>query len=165
MEELTEKEIRASFLNCTPGEASRMFVPSGLTFAPWDELDFFGWGDPNTPRRYSLVYWRGDSPAGIVLRRADRAASRSQVHLCSFCHTAQPANDVALFVAPLAGEAGRNGSTVGTYICAELTCSAHVRLQPLTAPIQPYPSTVMRANRARLLERVDRFVADIDRPG
>ncbi|WP_411722294.1 FBP domain-containing protein [Mycetocola sp.] len=162
MEELTEGQIRASFLNCATAEATRLFVPSGLAFAPWDELDYFGWSDPNTPGRYSLVFWRADSPAGIVLRRADRVA-RIQVHLCSFCHTSQPANDVALFVAPLAGEAGRNGSTVGTYICSELTCSAHVRLQPYAAPIQPYPTTVMRANRARLLERVDRFVADIER--
>ncbi|MCU1420346.1 FBP domain-containing protein [Mycetocola sp.] len=162
MEELSEAQIRASFVNCSTGEATRLFVPSGLAFAPWDELDYFGWGDPNAPGRYSLVYRRGDTPTGIVLRRADRVA-RIQVHLCSFCHTAQPANDVALFVAPLAGEAGRNGSTVGTYICSELTCSAHVRLQPHAAPIQPYPTTVMRANRARLLERVDRFVSDIER--
>ncbi|SFN92545.1 FBP domain-containing protein [Mycetocola miduiensis] len=163
MQELTEGQIRSSFVNCGTADATRMFVPSGLAFAPWAELDYFGWGDPNTPGRYSLVYWREDSPAGIVLRRADRVASRIQVHLCSFCHTPQPANDVALFVAPLAGEAGQNGSTVGTYICSELTCSAHVRLQPHAAPIQPYPSTVMRAYRARLLERVDRFVADIER--
>lgn len=164
MEELTEGQIRASFVNCSPDEASGLFVPSGLGYAPWDELDYFGWSDPRSPGRYFLVYWRGDGPAGIVLRRADRLTSRTQIHLCSFCHTSQPANDVALFVAPLAGEAGRNGSTVGTYICAELICSSHVRLQPLAVPIQPYPSTVMRANRARLLERVDRFVADIERP-
>lgn len=163
MEQLTQWQIRDSMVNCSPSEAARLFVPSGLAFAPWDELDYFGWGDPNAPGRYSLVYWRGEKPVGIVLRRAERAASRPQIHLCSLCHTAQPATDVALFTAPLAGAAGRNGSTVGTYICADLTCSAHVRTQPHAAPIPSYPSTLMRGSRTLLLERLDNFVADVER--
>ena len=53
-----------------------------------------------------LVYWRGEEPVGIVLRRADQAKTRYRFHMCSLCHTSQPGDDVALFVAPLAGEAG-----------------------------------------------------------
>jgi hypothetical protein len=75
MEELTEKQIRESFVNCSKEDASRLFVPSGLGFAPWDELDYFGWRDPSSPGKYHLVYWRGDEPVGIVLRRADQAKS------------------------------------------------------------------------------------------
>ncbi|GHD47048.1 FBP domain-containing protein [Mycetocola manganoxydans] len=165
MEQLTEAQIREAMVNCSRQEASALFVPSGLAFAPWDELDYFGWGDPNTPGRFSLVYWRGNRPVGIVLRRADRRTSRRpQIHMCSFCHTSQPSGEVALFTAPLAGVAGRNGSTVGTYICAELTCSAHVRAQPIAAPIPTTASTILRGSRTQLLERLDRFVADVQRP-
>lgn len=163
MEALTEKQIRESFVNCSKEDASRLFVPSGLGFAPWDELDYFGWRDPSSPGKYHLVYWRGEEPVGIVLRRADQAATRYRFHMCSLCHTAQPGQDVALFTAPLAGEAGRNGSTVGTYICAELTCSAHARLGSPVSPTQTGPYSLVLANRARLLERVDRFLADVDR--
>jgi len=35
--------------------------------------------------------------------------------------------DIALFVAAHAGTAGRQGNTVGTYICADLACSLYIR--------------------------------------
>jgi len=40
-----------------------------------------------------------------------------------------------LFVASRAGAAGKNGNTVGTYICSDLACSLYIRgLRRLTLP-------------------------------
>lgn len=48
--------------------------------------------------------------------------------LCALCHTQQPAPQVSLFVAPKTGEEGARGNTVGTYLCADLSCSAMIRM-------------------------------------
>jgi hypothetical protein len=47
--------------------------------------------------------------------------------VCSLCLTAHSGSGVSLFAAAKAGAAGRQGNTVGTYICADLACSLYVR--------------------------------------
>ncbi|NSC25276.1 hypothetical protein FM076_30640 [Streptomyces albus subsp. chlorinus] len=54
MEPLTDPEIRACFVNCSKGEARRMYVPRDLEERPWGDLDFFGWRDPGAPDRGHL---------------------------------------------------------------------------------------------------------------
>ena len=54
MRPLTEQDIRNSFVNCSKGEAKRMFVPHDLGERPWDDLDFLGWRDPGAPDRSCL---------------------------------------------------------------------------------------------------------------
>ena len=54
--------------------------------------------------------------------------------MCNICHTMQPGNQVALFSARRAGDAGRRGDSVGTYVCADLSCHESVRLAHPLAP-------------------------------
>ena len=49
--------------------------------------------------------------------------------MCLLCQTAQGGDSVSLFTARRTGKAGRIGNTVGTYICADLGCSARVRTE------------------------------------
>ncbi|MGK4585564.1 FBP domain-containing protein [Kitasatospora sp. HPMI-4] len=128
MKPVTEEQIRASFLNCTKGEARRLSLPRGLADQPWEDLDFLGWRDPGALDRAYLVAERPDGLVGVTLRATTgirRTVLKS--NLCSLCITAHAGSGVALLAARRAGQAGRDGSTVGTYICADLACSLYVR--------------------------------------
>ncbi|WP_433248899.1 FBP domain-containing protein [Streptosporangium sp. CA-135522] len=128
MNPIGEKEIRASFVNCSKGEARRLNLPRGLPELPWEDLDFLGWRDPGAPDRGYVVAERNGDLAGVTLRLAQevrRSFTKSTV--CSLCITPHSGTGVALFTAPRVGAAGRQGNTVGTYICADLACSLYVR--------------------------------------
>ncbi|KUF14348.1 FBP domain-containing protein [Streptomyces silvensis] len=128
MRALGEKEIRASFVNCSKGEARRLTLPAGFTGTPWSDLDFLGWRDPKAPDRGYVVAERDDALVGIALRAATGARrSLLKSSICSVCVTPQAGSGIALLVAPRAGEAGRQGNTVGLYVCADLACSLYVR--------------------------------------
>ncbi|RIQ11162.1 FBP domain-containing protein [Jiangella rhizosphaerae] len=128
MRPITESDIRRSFVNCSKGEAQRLAVPRDLEEQPWDDLDFLGWRDPGAPDRGYLVADRDDGLVGITLRAAPKSArgftSRS---MCSLCLTTHTSGGVSLMTARRAGEAGRQGNTVGQYLCADLACSLYVR--------------------------------------
>lgn len=126
MKPLTEREIRASFVNCTKGEALRMHVPYDLHERAWEELEYFGWRDPRAPARGYLVADLDGTLQGITLRVQQATAGSVRKSMCSLCVTTR-SGGVALMVAPRAGRRGRDGNTVGTYICADLQCSACIR--------------------------------------
>ncbi|MBB2915373.1 hypothetical protein FHS43_006693 [Streptosporangium becharense] len=135
MRPITESDIRRSFANCSKGEAQRLGVPKDLEDQPWDDLDFLGWRDPGAPERGYLVAERDDGGlVGIALRAAPGASrgftSRS---MCSLCLTTRTNGGVALMTARRTGEAGRQGNTVGQYLCADLACSLHTRGKKQTA--------------------------------
>ncbi len=129
MRPVTEKDIRASFVNCSKGEARRMALPRDLTEQPWEDLDFLGWRDPAAPGRRCLVVERGGLLTGVALRSPARQPGRTRRGggMCSLCLTTHPADGVALMAAPKAGRAGREGDSVGLYMCADLACSLYVR--------------------------------------
>ncbi|NWF26698.1 FBP domain-containing protein [Streptomyces sp. PKU-EA00015] len=128
MEPLTDKQIRASFVNCTKGEASRMRLPADFSELPWHDLDFLGWVDPGAPLKAHMVLPREDGLVGITLRLPSTGrTSAVKSSMCHACHTGHASSGVTLFAAPLAGTAGREGNTVGTYLCADLACSLYVR--------------------------------------
>jgi hypothetical protein len=130
VEPLDEATIRGSFVNCSKGEAARIRLPAGFagSSVPWADLDFLGWTDPGAPLRALLVVPGADGPTGVVLRRPEgRKPVLSRSSMCQVCLTTHAASGVALFVAPLAGPAGRNGNTVGEYLCADLACSLYLR--------------------------------------
>ncbi|WP_433383221.1 FBP domain-containing protein [Actinoplanes sp. CA-142083] len=154
MEPLTEQQIRASFANCSKGEASRIKMPD-LAAVPWRDLDFLGWTDPGAPQRALIVI---PGPTGIVLRRPDsRRTGVTRSSMCRVCHTGHTADGVTLFVAPLAGAAGRQGNTVGEYICTDLACSLYLR-----GKRQPRGRLVRQEETLTLDERVDRAMTTLN---
>ncbi|MFE2349280.1 FBP domain-containing protein [Kitasatospora cineracea] len=126
MRELTDPEIRAAFLNCSKGEAKRLNLPRELPEQPWPELDFLGWRDPQAPDRAYLVAELDGRPQAVVLRSSSGASWQPRRSICSLCVTTHTGG-VSLLVAPLAGPAGRQGNSVGAYMCSDLACPLYVR--------------------------------------
>ncbi|MER5258606.1 MULTISPECIES: FBP domain-containing protein [unclassified Streptomyces] len=127
MKELTDPQIRASFVNCTKGEASRLTVPRDLPELPWDDLDFLGWRDPGAPQRSYIVAEHEGRLVGFALLLAPRSGNAYHRAMCSICLTTHPASGVTLMTARKARESGNNEDTVGEYICSNLACSLYVR--------------------------------------
>ncbi|KAA2267187.1 FBP domain-containing protein [Solihabitans fulvus] len=127
MRPVTERDIRASFVNCTKGEAKRLSVPKDLAERLWDDLDFLGWRDPAAPDRAYLVAESGDGFAGVALRRAAPPVGPARRSMCSLCLTTHTGDGVALMTARKAGKEGQLGNSVGAYICTDLACSLYLR--------------------------------------
>ncbi|WP_330461273.1 FBP domain-containing protein [Streptomyces sp. NBC_00820] len=127
MKSLTEQDIRGSFINCSKGEAKRLAVPRDLDERPWEDLDFLGWRDPGAPDRSCLLVEREGRLVGVTLRFP--ASRRGFLHrsMCSVCLTTHPGGGVSLMTARKAGTAGREGNSVGVYMCTDLACSLYVR--------------------------------------
>ncbi|MFI6034898.1 FBP domain-containing protein [Streptomyces sp. NPDC051315] len=127
MRSLTEKDIRDSFVNCSKGEAKRLSVPRDLDARPWDDLDFLGWRDPGAPDRSYLVTERDGRLVGVTLRFPSSQRGFLHRSMCSLCLTTHPGGGVSLMTARKAGTAGREGNSVGLYMCTDLACSLYVR--------------------------------------
>jgi hypothetical protein len=160
---LTEQQVRRSFVNCSRGEANGLALPKGFEDVEWAESEMLGWRDPKAPLRGYLVLELDGEPLGIAVRAADTRMSSRTAAMCLLCQTAQAGDAVSLFTARRTGEAGRNGNTVGTYICADLACSHRVRTE-----IPPWlqdrnPAEVVAERAAELQERVLGFVDAVRR--
>ncbi|UGT66341.1 FBP domain-containing protein [Nocardia gipuzkoensis] len=125
MEPVTERDIRSSFVNCSKGDAKRLPVPRDLAERPWDDLDFLGWSDPSLPGRGYLIVPQEDRLVGVALRYPTGGAGRAQ--MCTICLTTHTGGGVSLMTAHKAGESGRRGNSVGTYMCTDLACSLYAR--------------------------------------
>jgi hypothetical protein len=117
---LTEQQVRRSFLNCSQGEAKGLTLPRDFADLDWTALELLGWRDPRAPLRGYLVVATDDRPVGIAVRAAESRMSARTTVMCLLCQTAQSGDAVSLFTARRTGAAGRNGNTVGTYMCADL---------------------------------------------
>jgi hypothetical protein len=124
---LTENEIRNSFVNCSKGEAKRLAIPRDLDVRPWDDLDFLGWRDPGAPDRSYLVAEHGGRLVGVTLRFPSSQRGFLHRSMCSLCLTTHRGGGVSLMTARKAGAAGREGNSVGVYMCTDLACSLYVR--------------------------------------
>lgn len=128
MEPLTENDIRAAFVNCSKGEAQRAHVPRDLAERRWADLDFLGWRDPGAPDRAYLVAPHAGQVAAVSLRVAEQRGRAFQHRgMCSLCLTTHPGSGVSLMTGRRAGKAGRNGDSVGVYLCSDLACSLYIR--------------------------------------
>jgi hypothetical protein len=134
MRPVTERDIRASFVNCTKGETKRLAVPRDLATRPWDDLDFLGWRDPAAPARAYLVAESGDGFVGVALRRTAPHAGHTRRSMCSLCLTTHSGDGVSLMSARRAGRDGQQGNSVGAYICTDLACSLYLRGKKETGP-------------------------------
>ena len=160
-EDLTAEQIRDSFVNAGSLERERIPLP-GLHEVLWEDREFLGWRDGSTAHRGYLVYWRDDRPVGLVLRAAESRLAGGSA-MCSLCRIPQPSHQVTLFSAPRAGQAGREGSTVGTYICDDLACSHLIRILPPASDMQPSPEEILAGRAEGLVSRVEAFTADVMR--
>ncbi|MEU6405016.1 FBP domain-containing protein [Streptomyces sp. NPDC046985] len=127
MRPLTEQDVRASFVNCSKGEAKRLAVPRDLGERPWDDLDFLGWRDPGAPDRSYLVAERAGRLVGVALRFPSSRRGLQHRSMCSLCLTVHRGGGVSLMTARKAGAAGREGNSVGVYMCTDLACSLYLR--------------------------------------
>ncbi|WP_165068772.1 FBP domain-containing protein [Marisediminicola senii] len=130
---LSDKEIRASFVNASRKEIADLTLPAGFIDTDWGRLDYLGWRDPKRARRSYVVIPTPGGPVGIMLQQPE-ATPRSRAQ-CSWCRDITLPNDVVMYSARRAGTAGRNGNTVGTLLCADFECSANVRKLPPSAYI------------------------------
>lgn len=152
---VTERDIRASFVNASRKEVSDLTLPAGFAELDWDRLDYLGWSDPRLPRRAYVVVALDDRLVGMLLHQAEqRISAKTQ---CAWCEDVTLANDVQFFSARKAGPAGRKGDTVGTLVCANFACSAAVRKLPPLA-YEGFDREAARDERIRRLgERVRAF--------
>ncbi|MET8570855.1 FBP domain-containing protein [Streptomyces sp. NPDC004783] len=127
MRTLTERDIRGSFVNCSKGEAKRLAVPRDLEERPWEDLDFLGWRDPGAPDRSYLVTEQEGRLVGVALRFQQARPGFFHRSMCSLCLTTHPRGGVSLMTARKAGPAGREGNSVGLYMCTDLACSLYLR--------------------------------------
>ena len=158
MRQLTEDDVRGAFANAGDEELRLLTLPADFMLTDWDHLDFLAWPDPRTSGRGYLIAELGGEPIGVVLRAAE-GTSRANSALCNLCHTMQPADQVSLFSARKAGQAGLHGGTVGTYICADLSCHENVRLAAPLAPNEIRASVDARIDGTR--QRAESFVERI----
>ena len=152
MNPLTEKQIRAAFVNLSKGAAWRVNLPSDLDERPWEDLDYLGWQDPKAPARSYLVADRGGRIRAVALRTSEGGVGRTRKTMCDLCMTVGSAS---LMVAPRAGKAGQRGDSVGTYVCAGLDCSLFVR------DIRSNGTVVME-ERLTTEQKIERLLANLD---
>ena len=155
---MTEQQVRRSFVNCSKGEANSATLPRDLADLPWDTFEVLGWRDPKAPLRGYLVVQREGRPVGISLRAADTRMSVRRTVMCLLCRSTHSGDAVSLFTARRAGEAGRNGNTVGTYVCADLGCAARVRTEIPPWLRERDPVEVGEEQAAELRQRVEEFL-------
>ncbi len=160
MRPLTAEEIRHSLVNVDDAERNTIVLP-GLHETVWEEREFLGWRDPTHPTRGYIVFWRDDSPTGVAVRAAESAMPAGRPAMCSLCHTQQPAPQVSLFVAPKAGQRGKRGDTVGTYLCADLRCSTLIRITPPSSDDLPTPEQETGHRAVGIEKRLERFTARV----
>ncbi|MFI5952430.1 FBP domain-containing protein [Cryptosporangium sp. NPDC051539] len=158
MKALTDSDIRGSFVNCSKGEANRLPLPRDLDTRPWDDLDFLGWTDLSAPDRSYLV----TDTVGVVLRAATGQRGYLRRSMCSLCLTQHPGSGVALMTARKTGAAGRQGNSVGTYVCADLACPLYVRgLKKPAVGGRIEESLTVEEQVARLRGHLDGFLTSL----
>lgn len=161
---LTPAEIRASFVNCSRGEATRLPLPRRPEAIRWEQLDFLGWRDAGAPgAAYLVAPWRGQLH-GLVLRSSTAAGRGGRKNMCTLCLTTHSSTDVTLMVARRAGASGRSGNTVGTYLCADLACSLYARLLKRPDRAQPEETLTVEQRVERLRDNLDTFVRRVVEP-
>ena len=155
MRALTEEDAKATFVNADADELRVMAFPLGFLLADWDHLDFYAWRDPRTRSRGYLVAEVDGHLRGVVLRAAD-GNGRARSALCNICHTMQPADQVSLFTAR---KSGAQEGSVGTYICADMSCHENVRRAMPLAPSEVRASVDKKIDGAR--HRAQSFVESV----
>lgn len=162
MKAVTEQDIRMSFINCSKGEAKRLPLPRDFEELPWEDLDFLGWRDLSAPGRSYIVTEHDGRLAGITLRFPSQQRGFLHRSMCSLCLTTHPGSGVSLMTARKAGPAGREGNSVGLYMCTDLACSLYVRgKKAVPSGARFKESLTMEEQIARTTANLSGFVAKL----
>jgi hypothetical protein len=156
---ISETIIRASLINASQRERKELTLPADFAETAWDKLDYLGWRDRKLQQvGYVFVEIDGET-VGILLKQAE-AGPRARAQ-CTWCEDVTLPNDVVFFSTKRTGQAGRNGNTIATLICARFECSANVRKLPPVA----YLGFDVEAARQRRIDalgdHVRTFVSDV----
>lgn len=162
MNPLTEKQIRACFVNASRREAAQATLPDLATLR-WDRLDYLGWRDRKAPLSAYVVVELDGEPTGVLLRSGEARSRRKA--MCAWCQDVVVTDDVTLYVARRGGAAGRRGDTIGTLICTDFVCSANVRRTPTSVEagtdLEAVREQILERRVAVLRERSTQFVEEI----
>jgi hypothetical protein len=161
MTTLTADAVRRSMINCSKGDAKRMTVVDTVVGTDLDDVEYVGWRDPRMPQRAYVVSLHEGAVTGVLLRPAAVGGPR-RTAVCALCRTTHTDGEVSLYTAPRAGAAGREGNSVGTYICDDLGCPTTTRLDRAPSPrVVPDLSHPVAERVAGLRVRLDGFLAAI----
>ncbi|MEY2848592.1 MAG: hypothetical protein RI885_1257 [Actinomycetota bacterium] len=157
---ITEKSLRASFVNASRKEVSDLTLPTDFDTLEWPTLDYLGWRDPKIGKRaYAVIPLPDGEPIGVQLRQAE-ASPRSRAQ-CSWCQDVRLPNDVVFYSAKRSGTAGRGGNTIGTLLCEAFQCSRNVRMTPPLA-YEGFDVDAARLKRIEVLRlRAVTFVTEL----
>jgi hypothetical protein len=137
-------------------------MPRDLEQTPWDDLDFLGWRDLGAPDRSYLVAERAGSLVGIMLRASSSRRGFLHRSMCSLCYTTHPGSGVSLMAARKAGAAGRQGNSVGLYICSDLACPLYIRgLKPTTASVRFEETLSVEEQLERMTSKLADFLGKV----
>ncbi|MGJ9422973.1 FBP domain-containing protein [Aeromicrobium sp. CF3.5] len=159
MQPLTERDIRASFVNTSRRETTQAPVPHDLTDRMWDDLDLLGWTDPKARQRGYVVVPTEAGPIGLLLRTESRGATRRA--MCDWCQDPQATEGVVLYVARRAGASGKQGNSIGAMVHADLSCSRHARRRPTPEEAGRQPEAFVAGRVEALRERTARFATRV----
>jgi len=163
MQPLTEKQIRACFVNASKREAADATLPD-LDAVAWDKLDYLGWRDRRAPLAAYVVVEVDDERVGALLRATDKGGKRKKA-VCQWCADVVVTDDVTLYVAKRGGASGKNGNTIGTLICTDFICSQNVRRPPTRSEVgddaEAMREYVVERRIAELRERSAKFVDEV----
>jgi hypothetical protein len=140
MDPVDEGDIRSSFINCSKGDAKRLFVPRDLADRPWPDLDFLGWGDPALPGRCYLAVPGQQRLIGVALRCETGLSGKTQ--MCAICMTTHTGGGVWLMTGT------RRASPAGGATRSALTCARTWRVRCM-------PGILMRALIGRHAQPLD----------
>ncbi|MDD7938763.1 FBP domain-containing protein [Actinomycetospora lutea] len=158
---LTDDAVRRSMINCSKGDAKRMTVADAVVGTDLETVEFAGWTDPRMPQRAYLVTLHEGAVTGVLLRPAAGGGAR-RTAMCALCRTTHTDGEVTLVTAARAGSAGREGNSVGTYVCTDLACPATTRLERKpSASVTPDLGLPVEERVAGLRVRVDGFLAAV----
>lgn len=164
MKKMTGMQVRQAIVNGSAAEIANIVLPSDFVDLDWENLDYLGWRDSHSPHLGYILRWNGDDAVGIIVREADGPLSRRRMMMCQLCRATHTEHGVSLFSAKRTGQAGLNGNTVGTYICANLGCSSNIRVEVPHASYYADPSSVLAQKVEGLETRVAGFIGDVMRP-
>ena len=159
MHPITRLDVQRALVNVTKSERAAVTVPSDFADTAWGALDFYGWRDLKFPHRGYLVRADVGSIVAVGVTTPSGGLTGGRKAMCAICRAVDNSTAIALFAARRAGAPGRNGNTVGTYICSGLDCSAQLRY-----PAHKASRTMLDQAKdddvvaAEMLARLDAFI-------